>query len=405
MNLRIKTFLMLTILLIAIGVLLWQQAHLRSVLASVDDAIHNGISCYSAFGQIDCKISGNILDHLNQVQSDKTFANNSTLNAINRHYISSLIMTLFIAIFSASILSLLAYRIAMLIDGWEAQHQFARASVLEHLFDTLPYILWSIIGLSIAFTILGQNPASEGRYVVFLLLIYLGFGLFLLPFFVQENTRQFRQARNDGVFDGERMSGLSDKRIRLRLLRYRFSSNMARQILYAAIFMMLFDFSLYDGENVRGSYQLAYTPTVFVQASVYYKRNYQLAELQADSKNYRKLLSAFAEQAPAEHSAQPLVKQLLEQPWQLFVRANQTRLQQLIKQEPPVSITINSGAQLKTYDKNSLLRQLVLSKNEQNAIFFKQISDNHLYMNVLVLFGLFLVVFSLFDLRKLFQNA
>ncbi|EDN71543.1 hypothetical protein BGP_0720 [Beggiatoa sp. PS] len=239
--------------------------------------------------------------------------------------------------------------------------------------------------------------------------------MFLLPFFVQENTRQFRQARNNGLFDGERMSGLPDWRIRLRLLRYRLLGNFTRQVLYCAIFMMLFDFSFYDDENVKGTYQSAHKDkaTVFVQAGVYYKGKdgYQGAEsfLKADKSlsTYRNLLMAFSKQVSPEHSAQPLVKQFLEQPWRILITVNREQLRQLIRTDNlDFSIKLEQkNNQTKIFAKNSFFKNLFLSKNEQNAIFFKYISDYYIYMNVLVLFGMFLLVFSLFDMRKLFQNA
>ncbi|EDN71544.1 membrane protein [Beggiatoa sp. PS] len=196
LNIRKKTLLMVVIitvsLLIVLGIFQWQQKQLHSVFYAVNEAIQSqnafnkatysqSKSQPSAFGtttknapslHINYKLSGNILGYLNNVQLDKTNAGEATLRAVNKNYLHSLIITLAIAVFSASILSLLAYIIAMQIDGWEAQNKLIRATFLEYLFDTLPYILWSIIWLSFALTLFGNNPASTGRYF-FVFVLYL----------------------------------------------------------------------------------------------------------------------------------------------------------------------------------------------------------------------------------------
>jgi len=202
------------------------------------------------------------------------------------------------------------------------------------------------------------------------------------------------------------MSGLSDWQIRLRLLHYRFSGAFKRQILYGAIFMMLFDFSLY---SIVSTHQPGHTATVFVQGNIYYQKHYREAEIElklAQSFSYQELLNAFAAQVPTEHEAQPLAKRLVNRTWEMLDISNRENLQaQLENDEHTFLITITKEDSVESFDQDRLLEQLRLSQKEQEVIFFKHLSNYYIYMNVLVLFGLFMLFFIIFDLRKLFQNA
>jgi hypothetical protein len=429
------------------------QWPLFQVLEAINDAqvfenvignanIKSGVSLFGAAPSIDRGLSDNIFyNFLKDVQPDKNQVDFLTPLAAIKYYFIALLMTLGIALVAALLLSFVAYKTAVWIDDWDVRRGWWRRALskfVNYLFDTLPYILWSIVVLWIAVTFYGSYIDYWFSYPTFLFLLYLGFGLFLLPFFVQENVRQFRTARHDGVFIGESMSGLSDKAIRSRLFKYRFWRKIPRQVLYGMIFMMLFDFSLF---SVVNSSQPNQTPTVFVQANIHYDA-YLNAKIFSDSSTYRDFLTAFAEQAPVEHQAQPLVKQLLAEPWRILAASNQNELQRLIKNDDHnFEIIIDKGiyqeiwvqeraveefdhkVQERTVEefdpfqeqaieefdpskpKQRFIEELHLPKHEQDVIFFKYIADYYIYMNVLVLFGLFMIFFLNFDMRKLFHNA
>ncbi|MCK5715968.1 MAG: hypothetical protein KAH77_00650 [Thiomargarita sp.] len=408
-----KTISMITVIRVVIFILIISfcaglQWHLLQVFNAVGDTIAFNIDNDTADSSLsliemnmDRSVSYNILYCLEVLQSPDLPADMKTLWATMSTYFWALLMTLGIALMAAFMLSSLAYGGAMLIDELRKRGKggWIFSKLFTALIDTIPYILWSILFLSAALSILGHNPASYFAYLQYLLALYLGFGMFLLPFFIQENMRQFHTARHDGVFDGESMSGLSDTRIRLRLLKYRFNRHFFRQVLYASIFMMLFDFSLF---SVINTYQEKYLPTVFVQANIYYNENYLPVKNAYGADAFQQLLTAFSEQVTDKHDAYPLVMRLINHPWEMLSASNQEALQRLIAEDPlEITLTVNDDV----WDKDSILDQMFLSRNEQNMIFFKALSDYYIFMNVLVLFGLFMIVFLKFDIKKLFYNT
>jgi hypothetical protein len=405
---KIRLLLVVGIIIAVLGCFGWLQWQIFQVFEAVNDAISfnnsNSNSNSTPGMSYDYSLSRDILIELKKIQADKTGL--STLLALNGKYFYALAMTLTLAFFAALVVAFIAYIFAMAIDELEVRGISWWSTFLSSLVDTLPYILWTILFLSLGLSIFGRNPAERQYYYLYLFSLYVGFGWFLLPFFIQEIGRKFRGARHEGVFDGEGMSGLPDWRIRLRLLRYRFGEVFVRQILYCAIFMMLFDFSLY---SVVKTYQPEQTPTVFAQGNQYYEGHCRRIKSELDnlSPSYQKLLIAFAEQVPADHSAHSLVKQQISQTWQILATSNRADLQALIENDERTFLitTFDTYGYEYSYDEYSLPEALTLSEDEQKVIFFEYLADYYIYMNVLILFILFFVVFMLFDMRKLFENA
>lgn len=114
---------------------------------------------------------------------------------------------------------------------------------LDHVIDVLPYVILFLPFLHLALDIYTVSPHSLFLYYAYLAIIFFGAGMFLLPFFLSENRQRFSEAARGGILDLERTMGVPAWRIYVRLIVHKWRGPLLRQVTYACVFVLLFDFS------------------------------------------------------------------------------------------------------------------------------------------------------------------
>jgi len=145
-----------------------------------------------------------------------------------------------------------------------------------HIIDSIPLILWVFIGLIIAFSVFSNAKWESPRIIFWITLLYysslsFSYGMVLIVVFFQQNQRVIFEIRSQNILNGEIVSGISSITIIWRLFRFHFAKTiMIRQIIYAFLYILLFDYCLmYIFDDFR---QSGYFTPLTVKAGLFFKK-------------------------------------------------------------------------------------------------------------------------------------
>jgi hypothetical protein len=186
--------------------------------------------------------------------------------AFNLRYLGQLLYTLALVLPVGLLVAACAFVSAAILFRLQRGGQATLATTLETALDAVPYILWMLPALSLAYWLWDAELAIRCPYWLYLMVILLGFGAFPMPFFIHANLKRLRMLERTGVLDGERVTGGSDLRILARIWRFEMRRPFVYQALYCTLFVMLLEFSAFG--IVKFDQQLQ-RYTIFTQGNIY----------------------------------------------------------------------------------------------------------------------------------------
>lgn len=323
----------------------------------------------------------------------------SWLAGVNFVYLGQLLFTLALVLPVALVLAAAAFVLAFAVEQAERKGWQGLSNRLIDLIDGVPYILWTIPFILLALAIHRTRPFDwRPPYWLYLALVFLGFGAFLLVFFLRQNRQQIVSQRV--VLDGERMTGIGETRLFWRLFRFSFlPATFPRQWLYGAVFIMLFDFSFF---TVLPTHQPGKTSTVFAEGNYLYERT---LTARADAgcafrDCYLEQLEQLSAAPLADAELAATVAATLRHPGLALDVERRRDVCQRVRQEGR-----NAGSEESRRRLDELSRTLELSASEQEAIFFGRLSRFYIQLNCCVTFALFFTVFMVFDARVLSDES
>lgn len=309
---------------------------------------------------------------------------------LHAEYSLQLGYTLLLVLPTAFLVAFAAFGLACLAEVCDARGWYWLSGATLDVFNTLPYVLWSMPALYVALTWRDYGLP----YMLYLMLIFSGFGMFLMVFFLRQNRQQLRALQMTGVLDGERLSGRSDRQIFWRFFCLQFfNTTFLRQWSYAVLFIMLFDFSFYGIHKIQHPGE---PMTVSAQGNVYYSRfisNTSRARL-AVQKTYMQAIDPLLALELRNRPVQQLV--------QAMVRFPVLALQPVHRRDICQQVRREAEAEPDTKRRDRLLQlasHMVMSVEEQKALFYRALAQWHIGLNGCLFFAMFWAIFLCFDLK------
>jgi hypothetical protein len=260
------------------------------------------------------------------------------------------------------------------------------------IFDQMPYILWSLLGISVAGWFFSSQPLGRMPewfyHAGYRLITLTGFGLFLFVFLFREQRDRLRTLRRSGIIDAERVTGISPPRIYQRLFWYRFKPLYLRQVLYLALFIMLLEFSfniIYPFHKPGGGETVFYRGGDLFRKAGTANETARISHGQAGTP-----LEALRRRLEQLAAADAEVRSLLRQPEESI--ASRRWLAQVAQTAVPGSGDEAPGAWPR------------LKEIDRLAAYWSAQRDAYIALNALVLFSMFMLVFVLFDLPVLVEE-
>ncbi len=293
----------------------------------------------------------------------------------------------------ALVLALGAFIFAALLQqaGRWGAHRLVRA-VVETI-DAIPYILWTVPSILIGLYVYRRELFGwQPPYWLYLGLVFLGFGSFLLVSFVRQYQQQF--LAQEAVLDGERMTGIGELRLFLRFFYFQLArTTFPRQCLYGAVFIMLLDFSF---TTVLPIHHPGKPTTVFAAGNAHYEL---MRQVRADAGCGRRFcyVETLDRLAGLTSDREILAasKELREHPGLALDGQRWALLCERVR----ASAEETSGeARTALAELSSALR---LPAMEQEALFYRRLAAYYIQFNCCLIFGFFFTVFLFFDSRSM----
>ena len=326
----------------------------------------------------------------------------SGILSINRIYLGRLCYTLVNALAAAIIVLSLIYCLAFLRDYFHVRGFTKAAAFIVTPFDLIPYILWIFPILAITRLLFSIEPLWDNGYqwdffisTLNQTLIYAGFCMFLIPFFLNEITMKLKE--NASILVSERLLGLPFWAIYIRAFRILlFRQVCVRQIFYSCLFMMLLDFSFMTIHNFNQSESL---PTIFRSASSYLEQQREKKEVLKleTAVPYKDLVLLFETtnlyQLPADLETRDV-----------FDKRRFTEILRALEELRGWAGTLKStDPRLANLSNNILLKSFQPSVTELELNFASKMLRYYTRMNTCFILALFFVVFFGFDRKRLFH--
>jgi hypothetical protein len=308
--------------------------------------------------------------------------------SFNRRYLVQLGYTLALMLPIGVLVAAIGYVLA--VSLFQTQHAGRRrlAGTLDAALDTVPYVLWVLPMLSLAYALYFGEWWLSWPYWAYLMVIYVGFGAFLLPFLIHGNLQRLRILDRTGVLDGERVTGGSAPRIYWRVLWLELRRPFAYQALYATLFAMLLEFAAFD---LVAFDQPLQRYTVFTQGNLYL-RDADKAEAESRQdriRSYAAELRDLLERHPPSAGTR-WADGLRAEP----VRAFDPALRRALRDH--LTAVSAAGAPIPPGLPPALAR---LAVPDQRALYFDTVATVYLHGNAALVFVLFSALLIGFDLR------
>jgi hypothetical protein len=146
---------------------------------------------------------------------------------------------------------------------------FARG--LIQFIDSIPLVLWVFLAVIIVFRV-SHSDWGPQLSIFYYPVLSLSYGMVLIVIFFQQNRRIIDEIQSSNILKSEIVSGVNTGSIIWRMFRFHFARTiMVRQLIYAFLYILLFDYCLmYIFENFRQT-AWALTPLT-VKAGLFFKR-------------------------------------------------------------------------------------------------------------------------------------
>jgi len=402
-------------ILIFSGVVLYIEIDLFTHVEALISAFNQTPHCLEQNTSIDDEFGGGILDGslpiricvwINQLQDSSANIDLSPWAAwwdINKQYLFQFFYTVSLLLPIAILISILAYALASLahiIDRWWGFGDF-----LVNGLDWFPYILWTLpfIGFAVALS------AADLPGFLYLLVIFFGFGMFLVPFFARHNRRQLLTLQAIGMLDGERLVGYSELKILVRLFRYQFLSTIfIRHCIYCVLFIALMDYCFSSIINYRGIDQ---NRTVFNEASfLYQKADLHKQEARGHGPLALSQLVALQNFGVMDKDILLALNRFFDEPTFLLIPQARNDFRNAIKMrvsDPNNALSRNTEKKSKDptpLDTKTALHDWLnlfsVTVDEQESIYLARLSSFYVSINSSIVFLLFFIMFIYFDLKR-----
>jgi len=172
--------------------------------------------------------------------------------------------------------ALLIFFISFAAAVGSAYNPFSRmapfANGFIQLVDSIPLVLWVFIAVIIVFRGFAHSVWGYYLSVFYYPVLSLSYGMVLIVIFFQQDRRIITEIRSQNILNGEIVSGINNQLIIFRMFWFHFAKTiMIRQLIYAFLYILLFDYCLmYIFEDFRQS-GYAMTPLT-VKAGLFFKR-------------------------------------------------------------------------------------------------------------------------------------
>jgi len=317
--------------------------------------------------------------------------------AVNGQYLRQLGLTLLLVVPVGAALSLAAYVLAAATEWAEREGWGGAARLLVASFEAPPYILWSIPFLMLALWLRRDLTWFEAPYGVYLVVVFLGFGAFVVSMFFRQCREQIRLCRP--LLDSEALTGIGEVRLFARLFRLQITrSVLPRQWLYGAVFVMLFDFSfcVVDPPVHERSMPL----TVFAQGYFHRLQADDVLRTYGPDREVRAIadLERLADCETLGPALSQGTRALVARPYLAF----DSRLTSALAEELERALA-DCGEETRGLVERALV-SIRLSAVDQDALLFGELSRFYAWLNWCLVFVPFGALFVLFDARAL-QDA
>lgn len=318
----------------------------------------------------------------------------ATWSALNLRYLCQLVYGAILVLPVALLVGMLAYLAAVLLLKLDRSGRQGMAGLLDTALDALPYALWMLPALTLAYALDRGALNVRWPYEVYLMVVFFGFGTFLLPFFIHACLRQLRALERSGILAGELVTGSSEAVVFRRLWWYELRGISAYQVIYCLLFIVLLEYSAFTILEFNKPLQQR---TAFTQANIYHAAavDWRLkAEAEKDGFSFRDALAELEQYAP----------ELAQQPWLPRALSHQTAV---------LEHGVRTGAQDALYQYaervppdrlDALVEGLQVPSTEQNAAYFAGLSGFYFWLNAALVFGLFVWLLVGFDIPTLFDE-
>ena len=311
-------------------------------------------------------------------------------------YLDELLWTIGLIFLPTILMCTLAYLLAYWADETESLVWRYPARIFLEAINYLPYILWSLLFIFIATRLWRMRVVP---YEVYYMIIYLGFAMFLIFFFVRQNRRRILSLRRKGFLQSERMMGFGSIKRCYYLFRLQFiKTTFARQLIFATVFVMLMEFSF---SYIRPFQHSGYQHTVFSSGRYYYSEK----QLSSANNGFQDFLLKIVEQIPKGTNTYIQTISLLEKPSAIMLQVERDTLQE--KLDKDLIYANENKPQL--YDQlmriKSELFEIPFTHQEFEKLFYEQISDFYIQVNRCLVFALFFFGFFIFDMKEVIKDG
>lgn len=325
---------------------------------------------------------------------------------VNLQYFGELAYAFLLILTPAFLVCALSFLIACLLE--ELDRRWSRLGIADFIveaIDSLPYILWSIPFIYGAVQLREMwRPRSSYPGWLHFSILFFGFSLFLMLFFIRQNRRKLRDLGASGMVDGLRVTGIGTVRLYSRIFRFQFFRRLfSRQFLYAMVFIMLFDFSFC---SIHEAYQSTQKKTVFARGGHLLDRATVLKadlKLSTNNESYATSLERLSGLLPGNHPGQELIRGLIRREELIFQPDRRKALADVLKKELANAWERDEKERFKKL--NTLKSKLsFFSSLEQETAFTSSLAYFYTGMNGAFIFLLFFIIFIKFDIRGLLDE-
>ena len=185
--------------------------------------------------------------------------------------------------------SIIAVSVGFLLALWRQFHagkkRAAFARVFVQLVDSIPLVFWIFLLLivmskmTVSIHIFNEYPRIHDFLdEVYYPALSISYGIVLWIIFYRQDSSKIAELQRAKIIDQEKLYGIGDWRIVLRMLRYRFFLPVfLKQVLYSFLYLNLFDYCfmvVYEGRHARvaeASTTLAFEAGRFYHLQEYYR--------------------------------------------------------------------------------------------------------------------------------------
>jgi len=324
-------------------------------------------------------------------------------------YGDQLLYTASASVPAALIVALSAYIMSVLesvlkFGGWARV-----ANLVSQPFELLPNIFWILPFATLARWLYSLQPESGSLFYdivvsetaqsivswTYQYLIYLGFGFFLLIFFFRENSRKLTECEQ--IIESEKLMGTGAVSLYLSLfINAFFKQIFIRQLAFCTLFIFLMDFAFLTIIDVNQAYS---TATVFSEsARLQHSQKTAEQEIKNQGKeNYSGFLQALSDNRSDNNILSSLIDAVQSNPSLLLSPDWRRKYQSVCRNEGTVRMT-------DCLPGDTRYEWQVLPESQFRNVYFQEVSSFYFRQNVLIIFVMFIAIFSIFDCRILIDE-